>query len=278
MLFTDSAFLLRFLPPLLALFFIAVAVTPRSWREGARRFSLANAVLLAGSIVFLLGGAGAFIRLIAASVLFNYAVTLAIGWARRVSASSARPSSLPEALLTLVLTGNVVLLGVYKFAVPLGGDLDRFAERSFAVPQLLAPLGLTVITCHAISYGACCHTRTDIRVQISRDRRLCGPRVPAGHLDVGSKSAERHRVVGNPRTVVWWLYVHQWPECVCVARVRDAGDPCDGMGQTASSLGWSQPHRTRAAGGLCSWCFLHDPSCTDDDAPLIRRSMTAFPS
>ena len=72
MLFTDSTFLLRFLPPLLALFFIAVAVTPRSWREGARRFSLANVVLLAGSIVFLLGGAGAFIRLIAASVLFNY--------------------------------------------------------------------------------------------------------------------------------------------------------------------------------------------------------------
>ena len=152
MLFTDSAFLLRFLPPLLALFFIAVALTPRSWRAGARRFSLADAVLLAGSIVFLLGGVGAFIRLIAASVLFNYVVALAIGWARGVGASSARPTPLPEALLTLALTGNVVLLGVYKFAVPLGADLDRFAERSFAVPQLLAPLGLTVITCHAISY------------------------------------------------------------------------------------------------------------------------------
>ena len=152
MLFTDSAFLLRFLPPLLALFFIAVALTPRSWRAGARRFSLANAVLLAGSIVFLLGGVGAFIWLITASVLFNYVVALAIGWARGVGASSARPTPLPEALLTLALTGNVGLLGVYKFAVPLGADLDRFAERSFAVPHLLAPLGLTVITCHAISY------------------------------------------------------------------------------------------------------------------------------
>ena len=49
MLFTDSTFLLRFLPLLLALFFIALAVTPQSWRVGARRFSLANAVLLAGS-------------------------------------------------------------------------------------------------------------------------------------------------------------------------------------------------------------------------------------
>ena len=152
MLFTDSAFLLRFLPLLLTLFFIAVAMTPRRWRAGVRRFSLANAVLLAGSIVFLVTGAGAFVRLIAVSVIVNYAVALAIGAARRDTPPSGRPSPLPEALLTLAVTGNVVLLGVYKFAVPLSGDLARLADRSFAVPQLLAPLGLTVITCHAISY------------------------------------------------------------------------------------------------------------------------------
>ena len=150
MLFTDSRFLLRFLPLLLALFFIAVAVTPRGWRESARRFSLANAVLLAGGIVFLITGAGAFTLVLAASVVFNYAAAWTIGWAR-TTRSSARRSLLPEALLTLALTGNVVLLGVYKFGV-LGGDLDQFAERSFAVPRLLAPLGLTVVTCHAISY------------------------------------------------------------------------------------------------------------------------------
>ncbi len=149
MLFTDSAFLLRFLPLLLALFFLALAVTPRSWREGARRFSLANTVLLAGSTMFLITGAGAFIRLIAAAVVFNYAAALAIGWSRRTGATRARPSPLPEALLTLAVTGNLVLLGVYKYALPLSGGLS---ERAFAVPQLLAPLGLTFIACHAISY------------------------------------------------------------------------------------------------------------------------------
>jgi alginate O-acetyltransferase complex protein AlgI len=148
-LFTDPAFLLRFLPLLLALFFLSVAVTPRSWREGARRFSLANTVLLVGSVVFLMSGAGAFIRLIAAAVVFNYVAGLAIGWARRAGASAVRPSPLPEALLTLAVTGNVVLLGVYKYAVPPAGGL---AERSFAAPQLLAPFGLTFIACHAISY------------------------------------------------------------------------------------------------------------------------------
>ena len=151
-LFTDSDFLLRFLPLLLALVFIAVAVTPRRWREGPRRFSLANAVLLAGSIVFLVSGVGVFSRLIAASVVLNYAVALAIGRVRRNAKPLDRSSPLPEALVTLAVTGNVVLLGVYKFAVPFGGDLDRLADRSFAVPQLLAPLGLTVIACHAISY------------------------------------------------------------------------------------------------------------------------------
>ena len=79
MLFTDSRFLLRFLPLLLALFFIAVAVTPRGWRESARRFSLANAVLLAGGIVFLITGAGAFTLVLAASVVFNYAAAWTIG-------------------------------------------------------------------------------------------------------------------------------------------------------------------------------------------------------
>ena len=118
MLFTDSAFLLRFLPLLLAFFFLAVAVTPPSWRESTRRFSLPNTVLLAGSIAFLISGAGDFVRVIAASVVCNYSVALAIGWARRAGAASARAGLLPEALLTLAVTGNVVLLGVYKYESP----------------------------------------------------------------------------------------------------------------------------------------------------------------
>ena len=149
MLFTDSAFLLWFLPSLFALFFIAVAVTPRRWREGARRFSLANTVLLGGSLVFLVAGAGDFIQVIAGAVAFNYTVALAIVWARRAGVSTTRPNPLPEALLTLAVTGNVLLLVIFKYARPLASEL---AGRSFVVPQLLAPLGLTFIACHAISY------------------------------------------------------------------------------------------------------------------------------
>ena len=87
MLFTDAIFLLWFLPAVLALFFLAMAATPRHWRGGARRFTLPNTVLLAGSIVFLAWGAGPFMPWIAGAVVFNYVLALAIGWARRAAAA-----------------------------------------------------------------------------------------------------------------------------------------------------------------------------------------------
>ena len=213
MLFTDAAFLLRFLPALLALFFIAVAVTPRSWKEGARHFTLPNTVLLAGSVLFLLSGVGTFVRLIAVAVVFNYAAALAIGWARRAAATAPRPSPLPEALLTLAVTGNVVLLGAYKFAVPLSDDLGRLAERSFAVPQLLAPLGLTVLTCHAISYvvdvyrGQTPHQASPIRASLYLVffPVLCAGPVVRYH-DMGSQLVERRvTMAGFAYGVRRWL-------------------------------------------------------------------------
>ena len=63
-----------------------MAATPRHWRGGARRFTLPNTVLLAGSIVFLAWGAGPFMPWIAGAVVFNYVLALAIGWARRAAA------------------------------------------------------------------------------------------------------------------------------------------------------------------------------------------------
>ena len=209
-LFTDTAFLLRFLPLLLALFFLAVAATPRGWQEGARRFSLPNTVLLAASMVFLAIGAGELTRLIVASVVFNYVVALAIGWARRAGEASARPTPLPEALLTLAVTGNVVLLGVYKYAIPVAGGL---ADRSFAMPQLLAPFGLTFIACHGISYVVDVF-RGQVPPQVSPLRAslylvffplLCaGPLVP--YREMGPQLAERRvTMAGFAYGVRRWL-------------------------------------------------------------------------
>jgi alginate O-acetyltransferase complex protein AlgI len=182
MLFTDPAFLLRFLPTVLAAFFLAVAVTPKRWKADGRRFTLPNAVLLAGSVVFLAAGTGVFMRWIVGAVVFNYLVALAIGRARLAAASSLRPGPLPEALLTLGVTGNVVLLAVSKYALPLP---DMFAARAFAVPQLLAPLGLTFFVCHALSYVVDV-ARGDAPAQVNPIRAslylLCFPLLCAGPL------------------------------------------------------------------------------------------------
>lgn len=182
MLFTDAAFLLRFLPAVLAAFFLAVAATPARWKADGRRFTLPNAVLLVGSGIFLAAGTGVFMQWIVGGVVFNYLLALAIGRARRAAASSGRPSPLPEALLTLGVTGNVVLLGVSKFALPLP---DMFAGRAFAVPQLLAPLGLTFFVCHALSYVVDV-ARGDAPAQVNPIRAslylLCFPLLCAGPL------------------------------------------------------------------------------------------------
>ena len=149
MLFTDSNFLLRFLPSLLALFFLALALTPRRWKEGGRRFVLANPVLLAGSLAFLYCGAGPFARWLAGLALAAWLAGLGTARARRGGGARGRSRLLPEALLAVTVTGGAVLFAVFKYAMPQPAGLE---DAAFAVPQLLVPLGLSFVVCHAVSY------------------------------------------------------------------------------------------------------------------------------
>ena len=88
--------------------------------------------------------------LVCGAALFNYLAALGINRAQRAEAGTV-----PEALLTIAVTDNVLLLGTVKYAFPtaLGlGAADPPSGSVFAAPQLLVPLGLIVITCHAVSY------------------------------------------------------------------------------------------------------------------------------
>lgn len=88
--------------------------------------------------------------LVGGAAVFNYFAALAINRAQHAEAGTV-----PEALLTLGVTGNVVLLGTVKNAFPtaLGlGAADSSPGLVFAAPQLLVPIGLVVITCHSVSY------------------------------------------------------------------------------------------------------------------------------
>ena len=195
MLFTDSVFLLRFLPLLLALFFLALALTPRRWKEGGRRFVLANPVLLAGSLGFVACGAGPFARWMAGLAVAAWLVGLATAWARRAEAVSGRLALLPEALLTVAVTGAAVLFGVFKYAAPLPPIVG---DRAFAVPQLLVPLGLSFLVCHAVSYVVDVH-RNEAPAQgnpiTAATYLLCFPLLCAGPLvryrDLAAQLVER---------------------------------------------------------------------------------------
>lgn len=195
MLFTDSVFLLRFLPSLLALFFLALALTPRRWRRDGRRFVLANPVLLAGSLVFIACGAGPFARWLAGLALFAWLTGLAAARARRAGAASGRFVLLPEVLVSLAVTGAAVLFGVFKYASPAAATVGPGA---FAVPQLLVPLGLSVVVCQAVSYVVDVH-RGEAPAQgnpiAAASYLLCFPVLCAGPLvryrDVAAQLAER---------------------------------------------------------------------------------------
>lgn len=194
MLFTDSIFLLRFLPSLLALFFVALALTPRRWQAGGRRFALANPVLLAGSLAFLARGAGPFWRWLAGVALAVWPAGLAVAWARRGGRAPGR-LRLRGALPTVAVAGGAALFGVFKYARP---QPPAFDDPAFAVPQLLAPLGLSFVVCHAVSYLVDVH-RGEGPAQgnpiTAAVYLLCFPLLCAGPLaryrDVAAQLAER---------------------------------------------------------------------------------------
>ena len=107
MLFTDPTFLLIFLPVLLGLYFLGVSLTRGDAKSGSRDLTWPNWVLLAGGIVFYAYGAGAFTWVIVAAVAFNYGMAHTIDRTRE------------PVLLTIAVAGNVVLLGIFKYAMPI---------------------------------------------------------------------------------------------------------------------------------------------------------------
>ena len=150
MLFTDSRFLLFYLPLLLASYFFAVWVTPRDASTCRRNAGRSNWLLAIASLAFYATATGTLAAVVCAAAVFNYAAALGIERAQRADAGA-----IPEALLTLAVTGNVVLMSTVKFAFPTSfgaGASATMSSMAFAAPQLLTPIGVVFVTCHAVSY------------------------------------------------------------------------------------------------------------------------------
>ena len=160
MLFTQPAFLFVFLPALLALYFLVVAMATKEAGHGD--LIAANALLVLASFVFYAQGAGRYIWLLCGSIAFNWWVADAID---RAHARAAGPSSnLAKTLLVCGVTVNVLVLAVFKYVNFFAGN---FGTLSLALGKqpigtgVLLPLGMSFLTLHAISYLVDAYRRDD---------------------------------------------------------------------------------------------------------------------
>ena len=151
MLFTQPTFLFVFLPALLALYFLVVAVANSG--AGYADLNAANALLVLASLVFYEQGAGRYVWLLCGSVAFNWWVAAAI---ERAHAQAAGPSSnLPKTLLMCGVMVNLLALGVFKYVNFFAGNFGTLSLATGKQPiatRVLLPLGLSFLTLHAISY------------------------------------------------------------------------------------------------------------------------------
>ena len=136
MLFTDPGFLVVFLPTLFALYFLGVSLSGEP--GGPIRFGWPNVVLLAGGVAFYGAVGGTASWVIVAATVLTCVAGFGMARARRIPA---------EAFLTVGIWGNVMLLVVTKYALPL-----PLGGQPVALPRLIAPFGLLFFACHAISY------------------------------------------------------------------------------------------------------------------------------
>jgi alginate O-acetyltransferase complex protein AlgI len=132
MLFSSLEFLLRFLPAVLLLYYLA----PRRCR---------NAVLVVASLIFYAWGEPTYVVLLALSCVLNYALGLAID--RHRGSAGAR------AALAVSVFFNLSLLGVFKYADFLIATVNGLLGSSIATLGLPLPAGISFYTFKALSYA-----------------------------------------------------------------------------------------------------------------------------
>ena len=134
MSFTSVIFITVFLPVFLICYFAVPA----------KKIRVRNMVLFLFSLVFYAWGGVRYLALLLASVLLNYLGGLLVhccdGSVRR-----------RRAALALIVTGNVLLLGVFKYANFVTGTLAS-AGLPVAVTAISLPIGISFYTFQGMSY------------------------------------------------------------------------------------------------------------------------------
>jgi alginate O-acetyltransferase complex protein AlgI len=135
LLFNEPAFLFFLLPFTLALYFIPL----RAHR---------NPLLLIASLIFYAWGEPRFVLVLLVSFVLNYFMGLWVGRTRETPHG--------KRVLALAVTLNLMILGTWKYANFIVGNLDSLLGAMGVAPIRLAhitlPLGISFFTFHAMSY------------------------------------------------------------------------------------------------------------------------------
>ena len=130
MLFSSIPFLFYFLPAVLLLYFLV----PKF---------LKNAVLLLFSLIFYGWGEPVYVILMVATILIYYFCGLAMG--------KSGPK-MKKAWLTVSVVAGVALLGVFKYADFLIGNVNGLFHLNIPLTKLSLPIGISFYTFQCMSY------------------------------------------------------------------------------------------------------------------------------
>ncbi|GAA5195686.1 MBOAT family protein [Rugosimonospora acidiphila] len=133
MSFASPTFLWFFLPAVLGLYWVLPGVCR-------------NALVAGASLVFYVWGAGAFVALLGASILANYAAGLALEH-DRVHGRSRRGRT----VLVGAVVAQLALLAVWKYVAFASGQLHEVFTR-VPVLRIALPIGISFFTFHGLSY------------------------------------------------------------------------------------------------------------------------------
>ena len=134
MVFSSITFLFYFLPIFIACYFLTPTV-------GAK-----NVVTLLFSLVFYAWGEPRFLLILLFSIVFNYGAAVLI---------DGRDGSERKRALALAVIVNLAVLGVFKYANFVTGNLDALLKPigwSLGRTNIELPLGISFFTFHCLSY------------------------------------------------------------------------------------------------------------------------------
>ncbi len=137
MLFNSHAFIFLFLPVTFAVFYVVAR----------RSHALAAGWLTAASLFFYGWWNPVYVGLLLGSIVFNYVLGMRIGKARAAG-------NLPQArrMLGIAVTGDLALLGYYKYANFFLANVGGLLGTSFPHADIILPLGISFFTFTQIAF------------------------------------------------------------------------------------------------------------------------------